>query len=224
MTSEWTRPEHVEAYLAIKNSVPHRDAGEATLLAEIPRNSQRILDLGCGDGHLLSLTLDHCPEATGVGLDFSPAMLQRARERFAANNRVSLVDHNLQTPLPELGTFDVVVSSFAIHHLEHHRKRDLFAEIFRFLRPGGLFCNLEHVASATPAIHDRFLEAMRNTNDVEDPSNRLLDVETQLRWLRELGYEDVDCHWKWRELALLGGRRPESAPLNPRSSGSSRSS
>jgi hypothetical protein len=39
----------------------------------------------------------------------------------------------------------------------------------------------------------------------EDVSNQLLDVETQVAWLREIGFAQVDCFWKWRELALFGG-------------------
>jgi hypothetical protein len=42
----------------------------------------------------------------------------------------------------------------------------------------------------------------------EDPSNRLAPVDTQLAWLRDAGFVDVDCYWKWLELALIGGVRP----------------
>jgi hypothetical protein len=75
------------------------------------------------------------------------------------------------------------------------------------LRPGGVFCNLEHVASPTSELHAEFLRRIGYSSETEDPSNKLLDMEIQLGWLREIGFVEVDCHWKWRELALLSGRR-----------------
>jgi tRNA (cmo5U34)-methyltransferase len=211
MTNEWTNPEHAEAYLARMKDIPHRVEGEATLLSEIPSQSQRILDLGCGNGHLLSLVLTRCPNAIGVGLDFSPTMLDQASDRFSSDDRVTLVEHNMDESLPDLGGFDCVVSSFAIHHCTHARKRELYAEVFTLLELDGVFCNLEHVSSPNERIHDLFVEAMEMTPEDEDPSNKLLDVETQLRWLRGIGFEDVDCHWKWRELALLSAKKPQQA-------------
>ena len=206
MTNEWATPEHALAYLARKDDFEQRLAGEATLLAEVPKESRRILDLGCGDGHLLSLVLNHCSNAVGIGLDFSPPMLKRASERFGKS--VHLVEHSLDQPLPDLGFFDSIVSSFAIHHCSHERKREIYQEVFDRLEPGGVFCNLEHVSSPTEAIHEKFVQALGLGPGDEDPSNKLLDVETQLVWLREIGYADVDCYWKWRELALLIGRKP----------------
>jgi tRNA (cmo5U34)-methyltransferase len=205
--NEWQTADHALAYLERADRVPHRGAGEAALLEELPPAVQRVLDLGSGDGRLLDLLLRARPAARGVALDFSPPMLERLRHRFDWTERVEVVAHNLDDPLPSLGTFDAVVSSFAIHHLEHGRKRQLYAEIFTALSEGGVFCNLEHVASASAYGHLRFLEAMQTPPGDEDPSNRLLDVHTQLTWLREIGFEDVDCYWKWRELALLAGRK-----------------
>jgi hypothetical protein len=66
-------------------------------------------------------------------------------------------------------------------------------------------CNLEHVASPTAALHARFLSSLNMTPEQEDRSNQLLDVETQLRWLRQIEFVEADCHWKRRELALLAG-------------------
>jgi len=75
-----------------------------------------------------------------------------------------------------------------------------------------VFCNLEHVASSTTTLHEQFLAALAVGPGEEDPSNKLLDMETQLAWLRAIGFVDVDCHWKWRELALLAGTRPGLDP------------
>ena len=120
---------------------------------------------------------------------------------------MSVIAHNMDGPLPALAKFDAIISSFAVHHLVHERKRELYAEIYGLLNSGGMFCNLEHVASPTPRVRQEFLERIGFTVETEDPSNKLLDVETQLEWLREIGFVDVDRAWKWRELALLVGRR-----------------
>ena len=207
----WTSTEHALDYLGRADSIPHRVEGESTLLEFIPPTAKRILDLGTGDGRLLALVKLDRPDATAVAIDFSPAMLDAARSRFVDDRSVTVLAHNLEDPLPELGSFDAVVSSFAIHHLIHERKRALYTEVYSKLNPAGVFCNLEHVASPTPQLHEEFLSRIESTIETEDPSNKLLDQETQLRWLREIGFEDVDCHWKWRELALLTGRRSLNA-------------
>jgi SAM-dependent methyltransferase len=212
MSSEWTTPEHALAYLRMADRIPHRTEGEATLLEEMPKDARRVLDLGSGDGRLLGLLLLVRPGANDVAIEFSPPMLERLREHFCTDGRVEVVEHDLERPLPPLGTFDVVASSFAIHHLPHPRKEALYREVFGLLNQGGVFCNLEHVASPSDRLHARFLDALGITPEQEDRSNKLLDVETQLRWLRDLGFEDVDCLWKWRELALLAGRKP-AVPL-----------
>jgi tRNA (cmo5U34)-methyltransferase len=64
------------------------------------------------------------------------------------------------------------------------------------------------VASPTVPLHHEFLQKLEIPPAEEDPSNKLLDLETQFAWLREIGFRDVDCNWKWRELALLAGTKP----------------
>jgi tRNA (cmo5U34)-methyltransferase len=204
----WSNHEHSTGYLKRADSIPHRREGEATLLEFLPERVDRFLDLGSGGGRLLGLVKAARPNAGSVAVDFSPAMLDVLRDAYRGDAKTSIVEHDLSTPLPDLGKFDAIVSSFAIHHVVHERKRALYSEIFARLNPGGMFLNLEHVASATTQLHESFLAQLDLTPETEDPSNKLLDLELQLRWLREIGFNDVDCHWKWRELALLAGTKP----------------
>ncbi len=207
-SQEWTTAEHVHRYLGRADTFPRRAEGESVLLEHVPQDARRILDLGTGDGRLLALLRIDRRELLGVGLDFSEVMLEAARKRFADDERIELVKHDLAEPLPALGRFDAVVSSMAIHHLEHERKRSLYGAVLDLLEPSGVFANFEHVASPTHRLHLAFFAAIDEPLEHEDPSDRLLDVESQLVWLREVGFDDVDCYWKWLEMALLVGVKP----------------
>ena len=79
-----------------------------------------------------------------------------------------------------------MVSSFAIHHLVPERQRALYGEVFDRLAPGGVFANVEHVASTTARRHEEFLYAIGSSPENDDPSNKLVPVATHLAWLEGL--------------------------------------
>jgi SAM-dependent methyltransferase len=206
------------------------------LLRFAPRSGpgpRRILDLGAGDGILLATVLEAFPGATGAAVDFSPLMLEQARQRLARfESRVDVVEADLGTPawldtVREVLPFDAVVSGFAIHHLPDERKRGVYREVHGLLAEDGAFVNCEHVASPTPLVEEMFNDAacehlyLRRKERGESvtpeqvreeflrrpdrAANILAPVEEQCRWLREIGFRHVDCFWKLFELAIFGG-------------------
>jgi tRNA (cmo5U34)-methyltransferase len=214
---EWSCVQHATAYLAIVDEVPHRTEGEAVLLEHIPISAKRILDLGTGNGRLLKMIKADRPSIMGIGLDISPTMLRVAEDSFAVDkyNSLKVIEHDLNNSLlflrSQLGTFDVIVTSLTIHHFTHERKHSIYEEVFSLLNHGGIFCNLEHVDSPTANLHEHFLNSIgdRIARFARDEySDRLLSLETQLDWLRQIGFVDVDCYWKWLELALIIGIKP----------------
>jgi tRNA (cmo5U34)-methyltransferase len=206
-TGGWHDPEQVAWYVERIGRLEARQTGERMVVELLPLAPRRVLDLGCGDGRLSELVLAARPGVEEiVAVDCSPPMLELARERFASEPRVKVVEGDLRETIARWGRADLVLSGFAIHHLEDERKQDLFAEAARLLGPGGAFVNLEVVASASAARHAEFLAAIGRTAD--DPEDRLATVEDQLAWMRIAGFADADCLWRWRGFAVLVGRVP----------------
>src|SRR2546428_8219911 len=99
----------------------------------------RVLDVGCGTGSLaVALRASAGPTGSVHGIDASQEMIEVARR----NASKAGVDLNFQVGLAEAipfpdGTFDLVVSQLAIHHLPDDLKQSAFAEMYRVLKPDG---------------------------------------------------------------------------------------
>ena len=193
-----------------------------------------ILDLGCGDGVLASAILNEHPEARAVLVDLSEPMLDAARKRLQPHvHRVEFLQANFHESdwmrrVDPHAPLDAVVSGFAIHHLPDTRKQELFREIHGLLAPEGIFLNIEHVASATRWTEsklDDYMIAAIFGKDISPGKSRatvareyyaragkdanvLAPLEVQCDWLRDIGFENVDCFLKMQELAVFGGQKP----------------
>ena len=235
----WQQPELVRTFIdEIRGGVPYAADQIAVMLRVIAAGGvpvRRIADLGCGSGVIARAILAQYPDATAVLVDFSEPMLAAARRELGAHLPApqfvvgDLADPGWVGAVRAHAPFDVVASSYAIHHLSDARKRALYAEIHDLLAPGGLFVNVEHVASRTPrieamsdalmidsihafqcakgAVLSREQVAHDFVHRPDKAANILAPVELQCDWLRAIGYNEVDCFFKVFELAVFGGRR-----------------
>ena len=241
----WQSDEVAAAYLSgVRGAIPLAAAQIDTLLRLLVASGhpvRRVLDLGCGDGVMAAAVLERFPEARATLVDFSEPMLAAARTRFASRFdavRIVAVDYSdpgWTSQVAADAPFDVVVSGFSIHHQPDDRKRRIYRECFRLLAPGGVFLNLEHVASgsawAARANDENFVDHLaahagrtgdpRTRDEVarayyfreDKAANILAPVEEQCSWLRAIGFVDVDCFFRQFELAIFGGRVPVAAPI-----------
>lgn len=233
----WKDEEVIKTFLEIRGGIPL--AGEQAkvmlrLMRSLGRPVERFMDLGCGDGAMAAVITGNFPEASGTLVDFSAPMLKEAQKRFEGNGGIKIVEADFgeaswTEKVERDAPFDAIVSGFAIHHQNDRSKKRIYSEVFSLLAPGGIFLNIEHVASRSEwgkeiAEHlfiDSIFEynrgrgkdgtreeVVRDFLDRPDKdSNQLTPVEVQCEWLRDSGFTDVDCFFKVFELAVFGGRR-----------------
>lgn len=154
---------------------------EMTVRAAGVKPGDRVLEVGCGTGSLI-LRAGQVAGADGeaVGLDAAQAMLDRARRKARRAGRELTLVHGLMEDIPFPDDhFDVVLSSFMIHHLpgEEVILRGL-SEVHRVLKPGGTLLVLD----------------MKSLNQKLPP------------WFEQAGFVDIDQEIRYRVLTYVRGR------------------
>jgi demethylmenaquinone methyltransferase/2-methoxy-6-polyprenyl-1,4-benzoquinol methylase len=118
---------------------------------------RRILDVGCGTGDLTRLAARQFPGAAVVGIDFTAAMLARARARTGREGVGARVEYGrasaLRLPFPD-ASFDVAMSAFVVRNLP--TLSTALGEFRRVLRPGGTLLTLEITEPASPLFRSIF--------------------------------------------------------------------
>jgi tRNA (cmo5U34)-methyltransferase len=193
-----------------------------TLIPFYQEDNFRFLDLGAGTGLVADLILRAFPNSAADILDVSEKMLEKARERFAGNERVRFwIRDYANDGLPD--RYGLIVSAMSIHHLDDIEKKLLFERIFHSLVPGGAFINAELVKGTTEETEKIYQRVWKDHLEKSGLSREILSqiyertsydktayLSSQLEWLRSTGFLDVDCFYKYFNFAVYAGRRPVS--------------
>lgn len=184
------------------------------------RRFHSVLELGCGTGNLSVLLRKAFPEASLHVVDISGESLNVCRSRLAGDNVVcdqqdfSSVDYGR-------GSFDLVVSSIAVHHLDSSGKQSLFGRVHDWLTDDGIFCFADQCAGTTDDIYARHIANWKelslsagateaewdmwmqhqSEHDYHDP------LPDQLTWLTDAGFPIVDCSWRYLLWSVIQARK-----------------
>jgi tRNA (cmo5U34)-methyltransferase len=231
----WGDEARVKYYVKnVSVTVPRRDEQLAFVLDLFPWPADaplQVLDLGAGFGALTREILTRFPHSRVTCVDGSGEMMKLARERLAPyGERVSLrlgdfAYRSWHNQLP--GGYDAAVSALAIHHVTNERKRELYAEVFGLLKPGGVFINDDSILTPQPwqaritslrycYIQEREQTLRGLTRSIEEIAaereahasrhkNYKAPLRDHLEWLSQAGFASVDCFWKYLDQAIFGG-------------------
>ncbi|GGA19811.1 class I SAM-dependent methyltransferase [Okeania sp. KiyG1] len=219
----------------IRHLLPRYDEMLDVIVRCVPKNCDRILELGCGTGELSLKLLHKYPNAQIVAVDYSPRMLEFAKTKIDAagyTNRWTEIEmdfgewaNNADLLSPISDGFNACVSSLAIHHLSDSMKLKLFQKINKSLNYGGCFWNADPVLPATTELAEVFKEIQQewaisqgttlaevraqmgtsNPHGYSSNQDQLASLSAHLEMLTTANFVPVAVPWKYYKLAVFGG-------------------
>ncbi|NND97777.1 MAG: class I SAM-dependent methyltransferase [Pirellulaceae bacterium] len=182
---------------------------------------QSILELGAGTGNLSALLADRFAESDICLVDLSAESLQDCRDRLGTHERFRHDQRDFRDLSYQDESFGLVASSISLHHLTGREKQALFAEIYRWLKPGGVFAYADQHAGETPDLYQRHIDHWKSISLGAGSSEQEWEMwmqhqrdhdhhdtmSDQMKWLSESGFAVVDCPWRYLLWTVLQARK-----------------
>jgi tRNA (cmo5U34)-methyltransferase len=188
-------------------------------LADSNIAAPRILDLGAGTGLLTENIFNKYSRGYFTLIDISEEMLDIARKRFKDNlNFKYILGDYLKTDIGD--SFDIIVSSLSIHHLEDNDKRIIYSKVYELLNDDGIFLNADQVLA--PSSENEYIyqknwwEKIETGNLNQDEKDVIIDrmkhdkpatLENNIIWLKNIGFTNVDVFYKYYNFCVLYAKK-----------------
>jgi len=188
-------------------------------LTSLGRDFIDIVELGVGTGELTMEVLRRFPEAGVEAIDVSPKMLEVASQKLLPyKDRVNLIHSDFGT-YEFMREYDLAISSMAMHHLPDKDKLKLMKSIHRSLKEEGVFLFGDLIQSPSSYLDKKFFRIWKNYLRFNGLSRDEIDLKVKghlnndlpatlpelLHWMKEAGFRDVDCLWKYFNHAVVVG-------------------
>lgn len=191
----------------------------AVAVAETKNKKPNILDIGAGTGLLSSFIIEKYPNANLTLIDISEKMIEVAKSRLKYKTDVTyIIDDYTKYQFDK--KYEIVISSLSIHHLTDIEKKELYARIYSILNQDGVFINADQVYGSTPFIEALYKSDWKfkvehsglSEDEIQSAYERteldkMARLDDQLNWLKDIGFLDVDCIYKYYNFAVLFGRK-----------------
>ena len=165
-------------------SPPRRNNSEA-LTATLELEGKKVIDVGCGEGHLVRLMTRHGAKAFGV--ECSTAQLEKAHAEKPAGNEVYFEGQAEKLPFDD-DSIDAAVFFNSLHHVEIKHMRKALSEAARVLKSGGVLYVCEPVAEGPhfelmQPVHDETLVRAKAYETLQGAADLGLNAEQEFTYI-----------------------------------------
>ncbi len=208
--------------LKIFQAIPFYKESFDTLISIIDQSGikpKRILEIGVGTGNLTERLLQSFPSASLFGIDLVDDYLLQAKQKLMVfKDRVTLAAKDI-SDFDFNENYDLVVTSYVFHHIENNNQNSIYETIFKHLNSGGMFINADFVDSSSlyfSSLFDQLRMQYMRSQGVDENSIKAdyidhrkfeiaIPLEKQIQFLSQIGFNEVECFWKYLNLAVFGG-------------------